>query len=104
MKVTFKKWDKLTGLESVGYPHRSVDIKVNKKKIGIIYAPNWQTKDGKWSIAFMVMKEPEDSNPNNNWKWIFMKARFDDEETAREFVIKIVDKIAEKYIFNYEAK
>jgi hypothetical protein len=101
MKVTFRKWDRLTGLAGVGYPHQSVDIKINKKKIGTIYAPNWQTEDNKWSVAFMVMKEPEDSNPNNKWKWIYMKARFENEETAREFVTKIVDKVAEKYTFHY---
>ena len=101
MKVTFKKYPRETGLASVGNSQQSVNIKVDKKVVGIIHAPNWQTVDHKWSLSFSVIKDTPDDNPNCDWKWIFLKARFDTEEDARSFVIRNIDKLAEKYKFHY---
>ena len=41
--ISFKKESKETGLRAVGNSYQSTIIKVNKKQVGIISAPNWQT-------------------------------------------------------------
>jgi hypothetical protein len=86
-RITFKKWDKLTGLTSIGYSNRRVDIKLNGRVIGVIQAPNWQTKPV-WKIKFMVIKYDinEDSNPNCKYKWIKVKQEFDTEKDARQYI------------------
>ena len=99
LKVTFKKWEKLTGLAAIGYSHQSVDIKINKMQVGTIYAPNWQTEDDKWGISFMV-----DDATGSRWDWITLKARFDTEEEARTFVKTNIDAIAKKYTLHYVEK
>jgi hypothetical protein len=102
LKVTFKKWDKLTGLAAIGYGKRSVDIKIDKKLVGTIDAPNWQSEDSTWGISFMVMKTEPDDNPNSDWKNIRLRAKFASENDAREFIKNNIDRIAEKYTLHYE--
>jgi len=89
-KFTFKKHAKETGLRSVGHPNQNVDIKCGGKLVGIIYAPSWATKDNKWSVSFAVQ---DADGENCKWKWVSFKARFDDEQSAREFVNNNVEKI-----------
>ena len=102
MKVTFKKHAQMTGLAGIGYSHPNVDIKINKKIIGEIVGPTWQTPDGKWGISFCVMKKEPDDNPNCDWKNISLKARLDSEEDARKFVEEYIDQISERYTFYYQ--
>lgn len=89
---TFKKSAKETGLRAIGCPHANVDIKRDKKKVGMIYAPTWQTKDGKWSLAFMV-NDHTGKNPNCGWGWIFLKPRFETEQEARQYVSDNAEKL-----------
>ena len=102
LKPTFKKYARMTGLAGIGYSQQSSDIKLGGKVIGTIVAPNWQTKDNKWSLMFSVMKTEPDSNPNCDWKNIFLKARFESCEDAKQFVKDNIDKIAEKFEFHYQ--
>ena len=81
-KFTFKREPKETGLAAVGSPHASVRIKLNGEVVGRISAPTWSTKDNKWGVGFTV----DDAKRVCNWKWVFLKARFDDEDAARKFV------------------
>jgi hypothetical protein len=104
LKVTFKKYDKPTGLAAIGYGERSVDIKIDKKLVGTIYAPNWQSEDPTWGISFMVMKTEPDDNPNSDWKSIRLRAKFASENDAREFIKSNIDRIAEKYTLHYEGE
>ena len=63
MKFTFKKQPRETGLRAVGKPYPDTDIKVNKKRVGYISAPNWQTKSYAWLVRFAVKKESTIDNP-----------------------------------------
>jgi hypothetical protein len=102
LKVTFKKYPKETGLAAIGYSNQSADIKIKKRVIGTIFAPNWQTPDNKWSVGFMVMKTEPDDNPNCDWRNIRLKAKFDTYENAKQFVVDNIEKISQKYEFNYQ--
>lgn len=87
-KFTFKKEERPTGLVSIGTPYPDTNIKWQKKVVGYISAPNWHTKDHKWSIRLMIKK---DEHPG--WVWKTLKARFEKEPEAREFLNKHVDTI-----------
>ena len=91
MKFTFKKEPRETGLMSVGRPWQSVAIKLGGKEVGIIHAPDWQTKDGKWSISMMVVRDT--GNPNCDWTWVRIKQRFDDEASSRQWVKDNADRL-----------
>lgn len=93
MKFTFKKHPKETGLAAVGRPDPDTDIKLNKKVVGYIAAPTWQSQDRAWLIRLAVKKESE----KIGWGWISLKARFSDEKEAREFLQKHVQEITEKW-------
>lgn len=68
MKFTFRKQSKIGGIAGVGYPERSVDIRLHNRTIGAINAPNWQNSN--WEIWLSVLKKNinEDGNPNCEWK------------------------------------
>ncbi len=85
---TFKREAKETGLARIGNPYQSVIIKHLKKEVGRIAAPNWTSKDNKWLIRLMTKTEG-----GCGWKWIQLKARFNDEEAAREFIIANAEQI-----------
>lgn len=95
--ITFKKQPKEKGLASVGSPNQSIDCKINKKTFGMICAPNWQTKDNKWSVGIMIIKPAVDNNPNCNWKWIHFTKSFDEPEQAKIWLQENIDKITAKY-------
>ena len=98
MKFTFKKEPRETGLSGVGNPTPSTQIKLNKKVCGLIRAPNWQTKDNKWSLGLTVKSEGI-----AGWVWIFFKPRFDTEQAARDWLISKADVIASRYeVCSYE--
>ena len=99
MKFTFKRKPKETGLRGVGHPYASVRIKVGGKAVGVIAAPSWSTKDGKWGVAFTVkkMEKLTDGNPNCDWMWLFVKERFEEEEEARQWVKEHAEKTLSAY-------
>jgi hypothetical protein len=66
MKFTFKKHARSTGLAGVGNPYQNVDIKLNKKVCGAITAPNWRTKDNKWTVGVTVLKTEEEMKEEPN--------------------------------------
>ena len=86
-------------MAAVGSPYISVDIKLGKAVVGMIQAPNWQTKDNLWRIQFAVEKTAEmaDNNPNCSWKNITLSKGFEDAEQAKEFILKNSDAIQQKY-------
>lgn len=93
MKFTFRKERAETGLNAVGNPTPSTQIKLGGMECGIIRAPNWMTKDGKWSIGLTV----EDEGSGSGWRWVFFRARFDAEPEAREWLRKNAELIASKW-------
>lgn len=92
MTITFKKEAKLTGLAAIAHPYQSVDIKVNKKVVGYIAAPNAFTDD-LWIVMFRVWKTDNDKKENCSWKWVTLKQKFDTEEEARIFIKENEEKI-----------
>ena len=89
-KVTFKLDTKEAGLAGVGSPNRSADIKIKGKVCGRINAPNWRTKDSKYGITIMV-------DQDNAWKWVVFTARLSSMDLAKEWVIKNMPAILQKY-------
>lgn len=87
MKFTFKKEPPFTGLMSVGNPHQSVEVKHRKKIVGMIHAPNWETKDRKWGVSFMVKRG------DNNFDRRRVKRRFETETEARQWIQENAEKI-----------
>lgn len=89
-KFTFKKDAPMTGLAGVGYPYRSVDVKLDKKVVGAIHAPNW-TSDGMWwTVGLKVMKTPAqlEKDPNCPWRWAFFSQRHSTEQAARDWLLR----------------
>lgn len=80
-KFTFKKQPKETGLRAVGHPYPCVDIKLDGKVVGTIYAPNWQLKG--WRPALMVYIADSE---NCNWSWWQPKKVFETEQEARDWL------------------
>lgn len=91
MNITFKKQKRETGLGRVGYPHAVVDIKLDKKIIGLIDPPTW-CKNG-WRIRLAVQRE-------NGWQWITVDKICQSEEEARELAKKAIVKFASIYTFH----
>jgi hypothetical protein len=83
-RFTFKKEPRETGLAGTVRPYPNTQIKLAGKTVGTIYAPNRVASD-KWSVGFMVEKEPTPTNPCP-FAWKTLKRRFDSEPEAREFV------------------
>ena len=79
MKFTFKKEPRETGLRAIGNRPNTI-IKHDKKPIGYIYAPQWNSPHNEWHISFTVKSDDEP------WKWVRPKARFNNEEEGRKFV------------------
>lgn len=99
--VSFKKDEPETGLRAIGNHGRGVTIKVNKKTMGYISAPNWQ-RDG-WSIGIQIRKDEKhtDNNPNCPWKWIYFKQKFDTEAEARQYIKDHISDLNERFTFYY---
>lgn len=97
-KFTFKKEPRETGLRSVGYPNPNTVIKHNKKVVGMIYGPSWQTKDHKWHVDLTVIKKEKDDNPNCDCKRvslirISLKRAFNSEPEARIWLNENCDRL-----------
>lgn len=92
--ISFKRDAAITGLAGVGYSKQGSDIKVNKKVVGSIDAPNWQTKDNFFRISLMIIKDDinSDGNPNCPWKRIRLKNTFESDADAREFIKRTLKK------------
>ena len=98
--ISFKKCKPETGLASIGYPFPNTNIKVNKKQVGYITAPTWQTKDDKWGIHLAIIKKSTKASPCP-WKWVSIKRRFDTEPEARIWIKENLERIAEKYKLHF---
>jgi len=101
-KFTFKKHPKHTGLYAVGHPYSSVDIKLNKKKVGQINAPNGYDK--RWQVGFTVVKKDimEDGNPNCSWKWVFVESCLATEEAARQYIKDNTEELLKLPLYSWE--
>lgn len=86
--ISFKRDPAETGLRSIGTPYPNVTIKWESKPFGVIYAPNWMTASGKWSISFKVSKIPTPES-TGTWKWVRFLKVFDTEQDARKFAVKV---------------
>lgn len=95
MKFTFKKFEKETGLRAVGAASGCY-IKLNKKEVGKM-SNNGAWGDGKFRVDFTV----KDENTECGWRWIRLKATFDSEERARQFLNENIDALLSRYTFHY---
>lgn len=93
-KFTFKKGVKETGLAAIGNPYAYTTIRLKGKDVGSIVPPSrWDNyQDNKWSIRLHVV----DAEKQCGWKNITLKARFDTEPEAREFINLHADAIFAK--------
>ena len=84
--LTFKRQPPFTGLMAITELYPTVDIKHNGKVVGEISPPGYIDKEQKWRIMLRVTTEKGFTNR-------FLKARFDDEKSARAFLKKNATKI-----------
>ena len=73
MKFAFKK-NKVTG-RFAAFSQKTTNIKHKGKQCGIIRNEACQV----WTVALMVIKDGlrfADDNPNCQWKWVRLTARF----------------------------
>lgn len=96
IKFTFKFHPKATGLSSVGCSQQSADIKLNKQIVGVIHAPDWTTKDNKYSVSFAVKNEEKSCG----WSFVRLKQRTDTIEQMKEWLNSCAPLIVEKYEFH----
>ena len=101
LKFTFKKQKEETGLSAVGYPYPDVDIKANKKVVGYISAPNWQTKGHKWKVRFAMKKESTTASPAD-FKWVFAKKVFGSEADARQWIKENTEELSNLDLYYFE--
>ncbi len=90
-KFTFKNHKRETGLGAIGYPNPDIDIRLNKKNVGLISASSWQKED--YSVGFMVI----DSESAGGWKWIFLKKRTKNADEMKTWLNEVFTSIIEKY-------
>lgn len=102
-KFTFRREPKPAGLSSIGSPDPDTKIKLDKKVIGEISAPTWLSKTGMWSIRFMIIKEDvmEDGNSNCPWMWKTLKKKFENESSARQFILDHAKELILRFDFYY---
>jgi|WetSurSiteA1Bulk_404760.scaffolds.fasta_scaffold59753_2 hypothetical protein len=93
MGFTFKKHEK-TG--RFGWVQKDfTDIKLNKKKVGLI-----QELEGKsYRIGFMITKTPTKDYPAD-FEWTYIKQRFDSEQNAKKWIENNSER--KKLMKNYE--
>jgi len=99
VKLTYKKHPAQTGLAGIGHPYQSSDIKISKKKMGLIIAPNWN-KTG-WQLGFAIKKERPDDNPNCDWRWFYFSNRFETEIEAKQCAEKSINRFMEIHNLHY---
>jgi hypothetical protein len=87
---TFKKEPRETGLASIGAGDPNTLIKLEKKEVGYISGPNWQSKDNLWRIRLMKIDKEE---KHCGWKWVTLAAKFDDEPSARVYLKENFERI-----------
>lgn len=95
MKFTFKKHPRATGLARVGDPNPNTDIRNLGKNIGWIAGPNYRSGDH-WRIWLSVK---QDEHPG--WTNVCLKAKFDTEPEAREWLQKNRTNLIMRYDLHY---
>ena len=96
-KFTFKRHPRITGLAGIGYTKQSVDIKLDKHIVGIIYAPNWQSVGYTWDVGFTVLKDPTQPVESCKWRWIYIKKKYNSEEEARQGAQSLIEPLIRDY-------
>lgn len=94
MKLSFKNGARPTGLSSVGNPYRSITIKGDGKDVGSIRMNNSNAAnpkgDNKYHIWLHVKTE-------DSFKNITLKAKFDTENDAKNFITEHWQSLIERY-------
>ena len=91
--ISFKKQKKETGLSAIGFPDPNSVIKVNKKEVGEILAPNYTSKENVWKISFYVA-DPE--FPEHHTTKTLQKT-FESDAAAREWCKEHLEKLDKMY-------
>jgi len=87
MKFTFKKTIHEGRYRSFELDHTT--IKLNKKEVGYI---SKSRENSQYTVYFAIKKEKTEKEPAS-FKWIHLKKRFDSEQSAREKIKKLENKI-----------
>lgn len=98
-KLTFKRHPRETGLASVARPYPWVDIKMNGKVVGSIKPPSAFGSDT-WRVMFMVVSETD----KGGWAWATLKAHYESEQAARDYVTANSARIQDKLRLHAQAE
>lgn len=90
-KFTFKT-NKPTG-KYRSFDVTYIDIKLNKLIVGGIYEPSYLSKETKVRIRFVI----EDKTLKCGFKWVTLKASFDDLLEAKNYVIQRAQNIQKQF-------
>lgn len=80
-KFSFRRERAETGLRAVASPHPNTHIKLGKLIVGSISAPSRFGHDN-WRIM-LIVRDPQDVA---GWRWVTLRATFEDEASARAFL------------------
>jgi hypothetical protein len=100
MKLTFKKHIATGRYRS--FESESHEIKLKGKMIGHIseVSGRWTSGDdpdvGKFKVSLAIKKEVTDEDLSE-FKWVYLKKRFDNAKEAREWLNEHIDSIASKH-------
>jgi hypothetical protein len=89
-------------------PQNNYTIKLGGKEVGTISEIRVRhdlfkrydlEDDGKFNVMFTINKKDpmEDNNPNCSWRWVTLKAKFDNSEAAKEFVVNNAPAILKQF-------
>lgn len=94
MKLSFKNQEKPSGLAAIVNPYNNITIRGDGKSVGNIFYQNKTSAhpehDSKWHIQFHVKS-------GSSWNNVTIKASFNNEQEAKEFITKHWPIILSKY-------
>ena len=106
MGLSFKKDKKETGLAAIGNSYPSVDIKLDKKKVGYIRPPR-ALDQNVFSINLAVKKVPTEDSPAS-FGWVTLKQKFEcdwgrGEKEARKYLKENWERITKTFdLYQFE--
>lgn len=102
INISFKKHPREKGLRRVAQ-QVAYDVKVNKKKCGIIAkrAPHMEGSDFSIQISIKKNSDFTDSGSNCDWLWIFIKNDCKTEDEAKAVISDMLKVVSQKYTLHY---
>lgn len=91
--LSFKRHPREKGLAAIGNQHPWVDIKLNKKVIGLIKPPTAFSQHK----GFKVMLRVTESANACGWKWVTLKYEGENEAATRSFLQQETEALLSKF-------